>query len=479
MASRQRYPKGLTVVPISGLANRMRVVVSAVVAARTLSVPVRLVWRPSWDCRARFDQLFLPLSGEQATVENGSWRDTPATKRNLCLPLLLRKRQYAEEWRCYDPGFHPDLMQLTTEHPSLYMDTCFSLGPYSTDDLRKTFRPLPTLQERIDSVAARFTGKTVGVHVRRADHVEAIRHSPLSAFRHRVDRLLDTGKADSVFLCTDDEHVRQYFREAYGERLLTRQPHLERHTLRGMEDAVVDLWSLARTTRILGSYHSSFSDTAAELGNIPFETVTESETPDKTPDTMKRQLVFATNNVHKLREIREIMPADIEVLSLADLHCEGDIPETAETLEGNALIKAHYVYDRFGLDCFADDTGLEVDALGGGPGVHTARYAGDDQNPQANMKKILAEMKEKTNRHARFRTVIALIEKGEEHLFEGRVDGIITTEARGEQGFGYDPVFSPEDTGQTFAEMGEQAKNRISHRARAVQKLLEYINKTI
>ena len=188
------------------------------------------------------------------------------------------------------------------------------------------------------------------------------------------------------------------------------------------------------------------------------------------------KLLLATNNVHKLREIREIMPADIEVLSLADLHCEGDIPETADTLEGNALIKAHYVYDRFGLDCFADDTGLEVDALDGGPGVHTARYAGDDQNPQANMKKILAEMKEKTDRHARFRTVIALIEKGEERLFEGRVDGIITTEARGDHGFGYDPVFSPEGTGQTFAEMGEQAKNRISHRARAVQKLLQYIN---
>lgn len=191
---------------------------------------------------------------------------------------------------------------------------------------------------------------------------------------------------------------------------------------------------------------------------------------------MKRKLVFATNNANKLREIREIMPSDVEVLSLSDIHCSGDIPETADTLEGNALIKAHYVYDRFGLDCFADDTGLEVDALGGLPGVHTARFAGPTQDPQANMKKLLAEMKEKSNRNARFRTVIALIEKGEEHLFNGKVDGVITVEPRGTQGFGYDPVFSPEDTGLTFAEMGEERKNLISHRARAVKALLRYLN---
>ena len=191
------------------------------------------------------------------------------------------------------------------------------------------------------------------------------------------------------------------------------------------------------------------------------------------------KIIFATANRGKLREASEILGERFTLLTPHDLGIDEDIPETGQTLKENSIQKAMYLYGRLGCDCFADDTGLEVDALGGGPGVHTARYAGDDQNPQANMKKILAEMKEKTNRHARFRTVIALIEKGEEHLFEGRVDGIITTEARGEQGFGYDPVFSPEDTGQTFAEMGEQAKNRISHRARAVQKLLEYINKTI
>ena len=190
---------------------------------------------------------------------------------------------------------------------------------------------------------------------------------------------------------------------------------------------------------------------------------------------MTRTLVFATNNPHKLREIREIMPDHITILSLADIHCEGDIPETADTLEGNALIKAHYVYDRYGFDCFADDTGLEVEALNGGPGVHTARYAGESQDPDANMKKMIAEMQENTNRHARFRTVIALIEKGVEHLFTGIVDGEIATEPRGEQGFGYDPIFIPEQTGLTFAQRGEEGKNQISHRARAVGKLLDFL----
>ena len=190
---------------------------------------------------------------------------------------------------------------------------------------------------------------------------------------------------------------------------------------------------------------------------------------------MTRTLVFATKNPHKLREIREIMPDHITILSLADIHCEGDIPETADTLEGNALIKAHYVYDRYGFDCFADDTGLEVEALNGGPGVHTARYAGESQDPEANMKKMIAEMQENTNRHARFRTVIALIEKGVEHLFTGIVDGEIATEPRGEQGFGYDPIFIPEHTGLTFAQMGEEGKNQISHRARAVGKLLDFL----
>jgi len=190
---------------------------------------------------------------------------------------------------------------------------------------------------------------------------------------------------------------------------------------------------------------------------------------------MKR-LVFATNNAHKLDEIRAIVGRRAEILSLADIGCHVDIPETADTLEGNALQKAEYVYQHYGLDCFADDTGLEVRALDGAPGVHTARYANPNFNDtEANTAKLLGELKNKSDRHARFRTVIALLEKGEPHLFEGIVEGEITTEKRGTQGFGYDPVFAPAETGQTFAEMGVDAKNHISHRARAVGKLVEYL----
>lgn len=190
-----------------------------------------------------------------------------------------------------------------------------------------------------------------------------------------------------------------------------------------------------------------------------------------------KKLVIATNNAHKLEEIRAILGDRVEILSLADIDFHEDIPETADTLEGNALQKAHYIYDRFGLDVFADDTGLEVTALGMGPGVHTARYAYPDRHdPKANTLKLLRELQDKADRSARFRTVIALIENGEEHLFEGIVEGQIATEERGSQGFGYDPVFSPREyPQQTFAELGVEIKNVISHRARAVQKLAEYL----
>ena len=189
-----------------------------------------------------------------------------------------------------------------------------------------------------------------------------------------------------------------------------------------------------------------------------------------------KKLVFGTNNPHKLEEIRAILGSKLEILSLADIGCDADIPETAETLEGNALIKAHYVYDNYKLDCFADYTGLEVDAMHGLPGVHTARYAYPDRHdPEANMIKLLEALRENNDRNARFRTVIALIEKGKEHLFEGVVEGVIAREKSGTQGFGYDPVFIPEGNSKTFAELGEDIKNTISHRARAVQKLAEYL----
>ena len=193
---------------------------------------------------------------------------------------------------------------------------------------------------------------------------------------------------------------------------------------------------------------------------------------------MKKRLVFATNTAHKLEEIRAILGNSIEILSLADIHCHADIPETADTLEGNARQKSRYVYEHYGLDCFADDTGLEVESLGGAPGVYSARYAdGQGHDSHANMNKLLNEMEEKNDRKAQFRTIISLIEKGEERQFEGIVKGQITREKRGESGFGYDPIFQPDGYETTFAELGSDIKNRISHRARAVAALCDYLRK--
>lgn len=190
------------------------------------------------------------------------------------------------------------------------------------------------------------------------------------------------------------------------------------------------------------------------------------------------KLVFATNNAHKLDEIRAILGNKIEILSLNDINCHDEIPETADTLESNALQKAMYIKEHYGYDCFADDTGLEVSALGGAPGVHTARYAENtDHDSEANMNKLLKELEGKNDRSAQFRTVIALLLNGEQHLFEGIVKGDILTEKRGSEGFGYDPVFSPEQYSESFAELGAEVKNKISHRARAVAKLVEYLNK--
>lgn len=191
-----------------------------------------------------------------------------------------------------------------------------------------------------------------------------------------------------------------------------------------------------------------------------------------------RKLVFATNNAHKLEEIRAILGNKVEVLSLNDISCHADIPETADTLEGNAALKAQYIYEHYGLDCFADDTGLEVEALGGAPGVYSARYAGGEgHDSEANMKKLLKELEGENDRRAQFRTVICLIEDGKEHFFEGIVKGGIIEEKRGASGFGYDPVFVPEGYEETFAEMGGEEKNRISHRARAVRQLCSYLDK--
>lgn len=188
-----------------------------------------------------------------------------------------------------------------------------------------------------------------------------------------------------------------------------------------------------------------------------------------------KTLVFATNNKHKLREVSEMLDGVVEIKSLAEMGLEGDIPETADTLQGNALQKAQWVWDRTHLDCFADDTGLEVDALGGAPGVYSARYAGEHCSFDDNINKMLDAMEGQTNRKADFRTVICLMENGVPRYFEGRVDGCILTERYGEEGFGYDPIFMPDRFAVSFAEMPLEVKNQISHRGLAVKKLVEYL----
>ena len=190
---------------------------------------------------------------------------------------------------------------------------------------------------------------------------------------------------------------------------------------------------------------------------------------------MKKKLVVATNNAHKLEEIAAILGDEMELLSLKDIQCFADIPETADTLEGNARQKAQYIYTNYGLDCFADDTGLEVDALGGEPGVRSARYATDGHDDEANKRLLLERMQGVEARGAQFRTAIALIIGGKEYLFEGIVRGNITTEEQGEGGFGYDPLFVAEGCEQSFAEISAEEKNAISHRGRAVRKLAEFL----
>jgi len=188
-----------------------------------------------------------------------------------------------------------------------------------------------------------------------------------------------------------------------------------------------------------------------------------------------RKLVFATNNEHKLCEAREIMQGDIEIVSLSEIGCHDEIPETADTLEGNALIKARWVAGKYGCPCFADDTGLFVDALDGAPGVMTARFAGNHCSPEDNIRLLLSEMEGKTNRKAEFRTVVAYSSPEREFTVEGVVAGEIPGERRGEGGFGYDPVFVASETGLSFAEMGQDGKNKISHRGRAIRRMLELL----
>ena len=188
------------------------------------------------------------------------------------------------------------------------------------------------------------------------------------------------------------------------------------------------------------------------------------------------KLVFASNNKNKIAEIQKMLPENITILSLSDIGCTEDIPETANTIEGNAILKANYVTEKYGYDCFADDTGLEVDTLNGAPGVYSARYAGEQKNDSDNIEKLLTVLKDETNRKAQFKTVIALNINQKQELFTGIVKGIIINEKKGSNGFGYDPIFEPEGYTETFAELSPEIKNSISHRGKATQQLIQYLN---
>lgn len=188
-----------------------------------------------------------------------------------------------------------------------------------------------------------------------------------------------------------------------------------------------------------------------------------------------KKIVFATNNAHKLQEVSEILEDKIQIMNLKDIHCEEEIPETSDTIEGNAYQKANYIYEHYHVDCFADDTGLEVEALNGAPGVYSARYAGPQHNSKDNIRKLLTDMQNIENRNAQFRTAIVLILDGKIHLFEGTIKGTIIRSERGSGGFGYDSVFVPDGFEKTFAELGEEIKNKISHRAIATKKLVKFL----
>lgn len=190
------------------------------------------------------------------------------------------------------------------------------------------------------------------------------------------------------------------------------------------------------------------------------------------------QLVFASNNLNKIKEIQSILNGSIEILSLSDIGCHEEIPETADTIEGNAILKANHVTEKYGYDCFADDTGLEVTALNGEPGVYSARYAGEQRDSDDNMNKLLHVLSDKEDRSAQFKTVIALNIKGAQHLFTGIAKGNIVLEKIGNKGFGYDPIFKPENYDETFAEIASEIKNKISHRAKATEQLIDFLNST-
>ncbi len=264
--------QGLSIVPIGGLANRMRVVMSALRLAGDLPVRIRIIWCASNECKAAWGDLFQPFEHPDVQMIDGTYKDTVATKRNLYLPRWMRWGEYDKQIENFAPG-KQSMADLMGRYESLYISTCYALGDYDSSKVGMVFRPLQELKDKVKVITKDFTPHTIGVHIRRKDNTEAILHSPLSAFCQRIDAYLKEHDDGKVFLCTDDMAVKNYFRQRYTDRLITNNVKLERKSPMGIKDAVLDLWCLAETSLVLGSYYSSFSDTAAEIGGQPLEII--------------------------------------------------------------------------------------------------------------------------------------------------------------------------------------------------------------
>lgn len=265
--------KVLTVSTIGGLGNRMRALASVAELSYSLPCPVRIAWTITDDFNAAFTQLFFPFESEFITIDDGLFRDLPSCKDNLWIPTLLRKKYYDFQTSDYVVDKYPSIPELMKEYDRVFLALCYSVKEYSRDTLGKIFRPKEELQMEIDTITSQFDDKTVGVHIRRKDNKEAIENSPLTLFVKRLDEMIEKGEVSKIFLTTDDKMVKSHLMKQYGERIITRNIRYDRDSQRGIQDAVVDMWCLAHTSHILGSYYSSFSDTASELYGAELEVI--------------------------------------------------------------------------------------------------------------------------------------------------------------------------------------------------------------
>ena len=264
----------LTIVPIGGLANRLRVITSVLhlSASSQDSIPVRIVWRSNKACRAWFEELFLPVKQENIAFSHGSYADEVSSRYNLWLPALLRIGRYSVWKDDINPSVFP-VEKILGQEGKVHISTCHALCDYDPQKVKDIFRPRQDIMDMVESFTEKFSAHTLGVHIRRTDNKQSILHSPLSEFEKRTDSYLETFADAKIFLCSDEKRVKDFFRQRYGEHLLTRQAVLSRNSLKGMQDAVADLWCLSRTHTVIGSYYSSFSDTATEIGGQPLEII--------------------------------------------------------------------------------------------------------------------------------------------------------------------------------------------------------------